>query len=127
VVVLAGDHVYKMNYALMLADHVASGRDMHVGCIEVPRSEATAFGVMAVDEHSRITDFVEKPANPPPPCRASPTVALASMGIYIFDADFLYAELERDMADPNSSHDFGKDIIPRAGARGQRGGAPVRA
>jgi glucose-1-phosphate adenylyltransferase len=113
VVVLAGDHVYKMNYALMLADHAALGRPCTVGCIEVPRSEATAFGVMAVDERRHITDFVEKPANPPS-VPGKPDVALASMGIYIFDAKFLYAELKRDMADPNSSHDFGKDIIPRA-------------
>jgi len=113
VLVLAGDHIYKMNYALMLADHVAKGRECTVGCIDVPRSEASAFGVMAVDENWLITDFVEKPADPP----ARPgndDVSLASMGIYIFEATYLYAELARDMADPNSSHDFGKDIIPRA-------------
>jgi glucose-1-phosphate adenylyltransferase len=113
VVVLAGDHIYKMNYALMLADHVAKGRECTVGCIEVPRAEASAFGVMAIDENRLITEFMEKPADPPPmPGKAD--VALASMGIYIFNAKFLYDELARDMADPNSSHDFGKDIIPRA-------------
>lgn len=113
IVVLAGDHIYKMNYALMLADHVAKGRECTVGCIAVPRAEATAFGVMAVDENYLITDFVEKPADPPA-MPGDPDRALASMGIYIFNARYLYKELERDMNDPNSSHDFGKDIIPRA-------------
>ena len=112
VIVLAGDHVYKMNYALMLADHAALGRPCTVGCIEVPRSAASAFGVMAVDAQRRIVDFVEKPADPPA-IPGRPDRALASMGIYVFDARFLYEELRRDMADPASSHDFGKDIIPR--------------
>jgi glucose-1-phosphate adenylyltransferase len=112
VVVLAGDHIYKQNYALMLADHVALGRECTVGCIEVPIDEAKAFGVMAIDNERRIVDFVEKP--PEPPCiPGKPGRALASMGIYIFNARYLYRELERDMADPNSSHDFGKDIIPK--------------
>jgi glucose-1-phosphate adenylyltransferase len=117
VVVLAGDHIYKMNYASMLADHVAHGRPCTVGCIEVPRAEASAFGVMAVDEGRLITDFVEKPANPPA-MPGKPGHSLASMGIYIFDAKFLYAELKRDMADAQSTHDFGKDIIPHAVRRG---------
>jgi glucose-1-phosphate adenylyltransferase len=112
VVVLAGDHVYKQNYALMLADHVQQGAECTVGCYEVPRMEATAFGVMHIDENRRITDFVEKPADPPA-MPGKPDRALASMGIYIFNARFLYRELERDMADPTSNHDFGKDIIPR--------------
>ncbi len=112
VVVLAGDHVYKQNYAVMLADHVAMGREVTVGCIDVPREEAKAFGVMAIDEHRRILDFVEKPAEPPT-LPGRPDRSLASMGIYIFNARYLYRELERDMADPNSSHDFGKDIIPK--------------
>jgi glucose-1-phosphate adenylyltransferase len=112
VVVLAGDHVYKMNYALMLADHVALGAEVTVGCIEVARAEATAFGVMAIDDKRRITDFVEKPADPPT-MPGKPGRTLASMGIYIFNARYLYRELERDMADPDSSHDFGKDIIPK--------------
>ena len=112
VVVLAGDHVYKMNYALMLADHVDSGAECTVGCIEVPRAEATAFGVMAIDAQRRITDFVEKPADPPA-MPGKPDRSLASMGIYIFNARYLYRELERDMGDPASSHDFGKDIIPK--------------
>ena len=112
VVVLAGDHVYKMNYALMLADHVALGAEVTVGCIEVARAEAIAFGVMAIDDKRRITDFVEKPADPPT-MPGKPGRTLASMGIYIFNARYLYRELERDMADPDSSHDFGKDIIPK--------------
>lgn len=113
VVILAGDHIYKMNYAVMLADHVAMGRECTVGCIEVDREEAKAFGVMAIDERRNITAFVEKPDDPPA-MPGKPDRSLASMGIYIFNARYLYRELERDMADPNSSHDFGKDIIPRA-------------
>ena len=118
IVVLAGDHIYKMNYALMLADHVAKGRDCTVGCIAVPRSEASAFGVMAIDENSMVTEFLEKPADPPP-MPGRPDMSLASMGIYIFNAQYLYKELARDMADESSSHDFGKDIIPRAVKNGQ--------
>ena len=112
VVVLAGDHVYKMNYALMLADHVEHGLPCTVGCIEVARSEAHAFGVMGVDEQRRIVSFVEKPIDPPS-LPGKPDRSLASMGIYIFNAKHMYAELARDMADENSSHDFGKDIIPK--------------
>jgi len=123
IVVLAGDHIYKMNYALMLADHVAKGRECTVGCIAVPRHEATAFGVMHVDTNHMIIDFVEKPADPPP-MPNDPNRALASMGIYIFNARFLYKELERDINDPNSSHDFGKDIIPRAVRNAQAAAHP---
>jgi len=123
IVVLAGDHIYKMNYALMLVDHVEKGRDCTVGCIAVPRAEATAFGVMAVDENHLITEFVEKPADPPP-MPGDPTRSLASMGIYIFNARFLYKELERDINDPESSHDFGKDIIPRAVKNGNAAAHP---
>jgi glucose-1-phosphate adenylyltransferase len=123
VVVLAGDHVYKMNYAVMLADHVAMGRECTVGCIEVNRTDAKAFGVMAVDERRNITAFVEKPADPPA-IPGKPDRALASMGIYIFNARYLYRELERDIADPNSSHDFGKDIIPRAVKMGKAAAHP---
>ena len=123
IVVLAGDHVYKMNYAIMLADHVAMGRDCTVGCIEVDREEAKAFGVMAIDDRRHITSFVEKPKDPP--CiPGKPDRALASMGIYIFNARYLYRELERDMADPNSSHDFGKDIIPKAVRSGRAAAHP---
>ena len=123
VVVLAGDHIYKMNYAVMLADHVAMGRDVTVGCIEVDREEAKAFGVMAIDERRNITSFVEKPADPPP-MPGKPERALASMGIYIFNARYLYKELERDIKDPESSHDFGKDIIPRAVRMGKAAAHP---
>jgi len=118
IVVLAGDHVYKMDYSIMLADHIASGKQLTVGCIEVPRQEAAAFGVMAIDEQRSITSFVEKPVDPPTmPGRAD--TSLASMGIYIFSADYLYRLLEEDAADPASSHDFGKDVVPRAVAEGQ--------
>lgn len=113
IVILAGDHIYKMNYALMLADHVAAGRECTVGCIAVPRAAASACGVMAVGANRLITDFVEKPADPPAMAE-NPELSLASMGIYIFNARYLYAELARDMADANSSHDFGRDIIPHA-------------
>jgi glucose-1-phosphate adenylyltransferase len=123
IVVLAGDHVYKMNYALMLADHVAKKRPCTVGCIAVPRAEATAFGVMAVDAHDVIIDFVEKPADPPP-MPGDPDRALASMGIYVFDAAYLQRELARDIADPLSSHDFGKDIIPHAVRNGDAAAHP---
>jgi glucose-1-phosphate adenylyltransferase len=123
IVVLAGDHIYKMNYALMLADHVAKGRQCTVGCLAVPKAEATAFGVMAVDENSMITEFLEKPDNPPL-MPGSTDMSLASMGIYIFNADYLYKELERDMADPDSDHDFGKDIIPRAVRNGDAAAHP---
>ena len=116
VVILAGDHIYKQNYALMLADHVVMhqrfGTECTVGCIDVPRDQASAFGVMAVDAERRIVEFVEKPAEPPA-IPGKPDRSLASMGIYIFNAPFLYRELEHDMADPHSSHDFGKDILPR--------------
>ncbi len=123
VVVLAGDHIYKMNYAVMLADHVALGRECTVGCIEVDREEAKAFGVMAIDADRNITAFVEKPDDPPA-LPGKPGRSLASMGIYIFNARFLYDELERDLADPSSSHDFGKDIIPRAVKLGQAAAHP---
>jgi glucose-1-phosphate adenylyltransferase len=118
IVVLAGDHVYKMDYAIMLADHVAHGCGVTVGCLEVPRREATASGVMAVDDSRKITAFVEKPADPPA-MPGRPDVALASMGIYAFSAEYLYPLLEEDVANPTSTHDFGRDIIPRAVAQGQ--------
>jgi len=111
IVVLAGDHVYKMDYEIMLQQHVASRADVTVGCLEVPRMEATAFGVMHVDETGRIISFLEKPADPPG-IPDKPDQALASMGIYVFSTKFLFDELRRDAEDPTSSHDFGKDIIP---------------
>ncbi|CAM2193489.1 glucose-1-phosphate adenylyltransferase [Paraburkholderia kururiensis] len=118
VIVLAGDHVYKMDYTRMIADHEASGADCTVGCIEVPRMDATAFGVMAVDENRRVTGFVEKPADPPA-MPGHPDVALASMGIYVFNADYLYRLLEENIASVATDHDFGKDIIPRVVTQGE--------
>ena len=118
VVILAGDHIYKMDYARMLADHALSGAGVTVGCIEVDRQEAKAFGVMAIDENKKVTSFVEKPADPPA-MPGKPDRALASMGIYIFTADYLYRMLDEDIALEGSSHDFGKDIIPKAVGEGQ--------
>jgi glucose-1-phosphate adenylyltransferase len=115
--VLAGDHIYKMDYSNMLADHVDRGADCTVACVEVPLAEASGFGIMAVDETMRIVDFLEKPHHPPA-ISGKPDRALASMGVYVFTAEFLYAELERDHQDPESSHDFGKDIIPKLVRRG---------
>ena len=111
VLILAGDHVYKMNYAVMLADHVAKGADVTVACIAAPLAEAVGFGVMATDADDRIVAFDEKPAHPRALADA-PDYALASMGIYVFNAAFLCEQLARDAADPGSSHDFGKDLIP---------------
>jgi glucose-1-phosphate adenylyltransferase len=111
IVLLAGDHIYKMDYEKMLVQHVESGADVTVGCLEATLKEATGFGVMHVDEHDRILSFLEKPKKPPP-MPGKPDVALCSMGIYVFDTKFLIDELKRDAADPNSAHDFGKDIIP---------------
>jgi glucose-1-phosphate adenylyltransferase len=111
IVLLAGDHVYKMDYEKMLQQHVEQGADVTVGCLEVPCAEASGFGVMAVDTAGVIQSFLEKPADPPS-IPGKPGVSLASMGIYVFDTAFLFEELRRDAADPNSAHDFGKDIIP---------------
>jgi glucose-1-phosphate adenylyltransferase len=112
VVILAGDHVYKMDYEPMLQQHVEQGADVTVACIEVPRSSASGFGVMHVGADDRIIDFIEKPADPPP-MPGDPERSLASMGVYVFDTKVLAEVLRRDAADPNSSRDFGKDIIPR--------------
>jgi glucose-1-phosphate adenylyltransferase len=110
-VVLAGDHIYKMDYEIMLQQHVRSKADVTIGCLEVPRMEATGFGVMHVDEKDVIVNFVEKPADPPA-IPGKPDFALASMGIYVFNTKFLIEELKRDAAAKDSSRDFGKDIIP---------------
>lgn len=111
VIILAGDHVYKMDYEIMLRQHADTGADVTIGCLTVPRAEASAFGVMAVDRGGRITEFLEKPADPPG-LPGDPAHSLASMGIYVFDWAFLRDLLLRDAQDPNSSHDFGNDLIP---------------
>ncbi|HWJ87935.1 MAG TPA: glucose-1-phosphate adenylyltransferase [Pelagibacterium sp.] len=111
IVVLAGDHIYKMDYEIMLRQHVDTGADVTVGCLEVPTAEASAFGVMHVDGRDRIVDFFEKPADPPS-IPDKPGMSLASMGIYVFRTEFLMDQLRRDAATEGSSRDFGKDIIP---------------
>ena len=108
---LAGDHIYKMDYELMLQQHVDQGADVTVGCLEVPREEATGFGVMGIDGNNRIVSFLEKPKDPPT-MPGKPDRCLASMGIYVFETKFLFDQLRHDAADPESSHDFGKDFIP---------------
>jgi glucose-1-phosphate adenylyltransferase len=110
-VILAGDHIYKMDYELMLEQHVSTGADVTVGCLTVPRKDATGFGVMAVDETARITSFLEKPKDPPA-MPGNPDMSLASMGIYVFGLKYLAQLLRDDAANPGSSRDFGKDIIP---------------
>jgi len=115
--VLAGDHIYKMDYSNMLQDHVDKGADCTVACVEVPLHGAPDFGIMEVDDSMRIVDFLEKPRNPPA-MAGKPGCALASMGVYVFSARALYAELERDHRDATSSHDFGKDVIPHLVNRG---------
>ena len=109
--ILAGDHIYKMDYGKMLAQHVERNADMTVACLDVPLEDAKGFGVMGVNADWRVVDFVEKPSAPPP-MPNQPDRALASMGIYVFNAKFLYEQLARDSSEPKSSHDFGKDIIP---------------
>jgi len=111
VLILSGDHIYRMDYGRVLAAHVARKADLTVACIEVPLHEASSFGVMSVDEADRVLDFTEKPAQPQH-MPGDPAHALASMGIYVFNTDFLIEQLLRDADDPKSSHDFGKDIIP---------------
>lgn len=111
VLILAGDHIYKMDYGDMIAKHVESGADMTVGCLEVDLEMAKAFGVMSVDEESRVREFAEKPEHPDT-IPGKPDLALASMGIYVFNTAFLFEQLIKDSDMPGSSHDFGKDIIP---------------
>jgi glucose-1-phosphate adenylyltransferase len=113
VIVLGGDHIYTMDYSKMLYQHVESGADLTVGCIEVPSEEAREFGVMSIDSDYRITKFTEKPETPDSiPGKAG--ASLASMGIYIFSTAYLYASLIADAEDPNSAHDFGKNIVPKS-------------
>ncbi|HEB96879.1 MAG TPA: glucose-1-phosphate adenylyltransferase [Sedimenticola thiotaurini] len=111
ILVLAGDHIYRMDYGAMIARHVESGADMTVSCIEVDLETAKSFGVMSVDDEGRVLEFNEKPENPKP-MPGSTDKALASMGIYVFNAAFLFEQLIKDADMPNSTHDFGKDIIP---------------
>ncbi|KEY60608.1 glucose-1-phosphate adenylyltransferase [Serratia sp. DD3] len=118
IVVLAGDHIYKMDYSRMLLEHVLSEAPCTVACLEVSKQDATAFGVMEVAEDLRVKAFWEKP-EVPPTLPGKPDRSLASMGIYIFNADFLFQLLENDHLDNDSSHDFGKDILPKITAKGQ--------
>lgn len=113
VVILAGDHIYKMDYGKMIAAHVANGADITVGCIPVPLDEAKAFGVMAINDESRIVEFSEKPENPKH-MPGDESQALASMGIYVCSAEYLRERLIEDAADQDSTHDFGHDLIPHA-------------
>ncbi|MCU7934728.1 MAG: glucose-1-phosphate adenylyltransferase [Candidatus Thiodiazotropha sp. (ex Dulcina madagascariensis)] len=112
VMILAGDHIYKMDYGTMIAEHVESGADMTVGCLTVDLESAREFGVMTVDAENWVIGFHEKPAHPKP-IPGQDSVALASMGIYVFNRKFLFEQLIKDADTPDSSHDFGKDIIPR--------------
>ncbi len=112
VLILAGDHIYKMDYGAMLAHHVEAQADMTVGCIEVPLASARAFGVISIDANGRVVEFNEKPEKPAP-MPGSQVKALVSMGIYVFNTAFLYEQLIRDADDVYSTHDFGHDIIPR--------------
>jgi glucose-1-phosphate adenylyltransferase len=113
VLILAGDHIYKMDYGPMIASHTENNADITVGVIRVPLHEATQFGVMTINEENRVTHFNEKPANPQP-IPGNPDAAMASMGIYVFNREFLLKTLEADAADPDSEHDFGKNIIPQS-------------
>ncbi len=119
VLILAGDHVYKMDYGKLLAFHAEKNSDMTVACIEVPIEDAKAFGVMGVDEESRVISFIEKSSNPTS-IPGKPQLALASMGIYVFNTKFLVEQLIRDADEPGSTHDFGKDIIPHLMTTGYR-------
>ncbi len=118
VVILAGDHIYKMDYSRMLLDHVEKESKCTVACISVPIAEASSFGVMAISQDYKILEFLEKPAQPP--CMPdNPAMALASMGIYIFNTQYLCDLLEIDARNENSTHDFGHDLIPFITAKGE--------
>jgi glucose-1-phosphate adenylyltransferase len=118
VVILAGDHIYKMDYSRMLLDHVEKGGECTVACLPVPLSEASEFGVMEVSDEHQVLKFLEKPENPPA-MPGHPDMALASMGIYIFNAEYLFKLLEEDMSIAESTHDFGKDLIPKITEQGK--------
>ena len=119
VLILAGDHVYKMDYGLMLAEHVDRGASLSIACTAVPRQSASAFGVMRVDAEGRVLEFAEKPSDPAP-MPDDPSQSLVSMGIYAFEAEALYAWLRKDARRPDSGHDFGRDLIPQMLAEGAR-------
>ena len=119
VIILAGDHIYKQDYSLMIKHHVESLAAVTVGCIEVPRMEATGFGVMHVDADDNIIEFVEKPTDPPA-IPGHPDLALASMGIYVFETEYMFELLREDAANSRSSHDFGKDLIPHIVQTGKK-------
>ncbi|MEO8536780.1 MAG: glucose-1-phosphate adenylyltransferase [Betaproteobacteria bacterium] len=119
VLILAGDHVYKMDYGKMLADHADRNVDLTIGAVGIPLEQASSFGVITIDAEQRVVGFIEKPHNPQPaPGRTD--ACLGSMGIYVFNSETLYELLSDDAANPDSLHDFGKDVIPRAIARGDR-------
>jgi glucose-1-phosphate adenylyltransferase len=118
ILVLAGDHVYKMDYSRMIADHVAMDARCTVACMDVPLAEASAFGIMKVDANRRVQEFLEKPAHPPS-IPGRPDRALASMGVYVFDADYLYEKLATESRQPGTHHDFGMDLVPAMVARGE--------
>ena len=119
VLILAGDHIYSMDYGEMLAAHVESGADLTIACNAVPMAEASHFGIMRIDGNGRIVDFQEKPETPQP-MPDNPEMALGSMGIYVFSLNYLHDQLMRDASDETSSHDFGKDVIPCALAQGAK-------
>lgn len=111
VLILSGDHIYKMDYAELIREHIQSEADVTIGCIPVPLAEGNQFGIMKIDAQNRVNDFLEKPKNPDP-MPGNPTRCLASMGIYVFNANFLFEQLCKDATQPDSQHDFGKNIIP---------------
>ncbi|HHR6080270.1 TPA: glucose-1-phosphate adenylyltransferase [Providencia alcalifaciens] len=118
IIVLAGDHIYKMDYARMLLDHVEKGSQCTVACIEVPCSQASEFGIMDINDDEQIVNFIEKPQFPPS-MPGKPYVALASMGVYVFDAQYLYQLLAEEQQQQNTQHDFGKNLIPKAVQQGK--------
>lgn len=118
ILILAGDHIYKQDYSMMIRQHVESGADVTVGCIAVPREDAKGYGVMKVDNNDCILEFVEKPADPPAMVN-NPEQSLASMGIYVFETNFLFDLLHKDAEDATSSNDFGKDLIPELVKKGK--------
>lgn len=112
ILILSGDHIYKMDYSELIDAHADSNADVTIACIPVSLEEGKSFGVMSIDDENNVTSFAEKPEDPMP-LPNDPDRCLASMGIYVFKADFLYEELCHDATQYTSSHDFGKDIIPR--------------